>query len=96
MTTNVLIVDLGSKVNLTGGQARIAAALFKGLESRFRTYYLGYETEYLKGSAKARLILLKRGNVLGTGLKKSRLSELALFRLGYNFLITRQPSQPWD
>ena len=42
MTTKVLIVDLGSKFNAFGGQARMAAVLNKKLGDAFKTYYLGY------------------------------------------------------
>lgn len=84
---NVLIVDLGSKMNAIGGQARVAASLFKGLGRRFSTHYLGYGTMYLHGGKGT--IMLKRGQVLGLGLKKSRISESAIMRLGYNMLVSR-------
>ena len=84
---NVLVVDLGSRMNAMGGQARIAASLFRGLGKRFNTYYLGYPTEYLSGGRNT--IMLSRGKMLGLGLKRSRASEHAIMRMGYNLIVAR-------
>jgi len=83
----VVIVDLGSRLNKVGGQARIAAILYKGLKKFFDTYYVGYETEYLKHDKNT--IMFERGRVLSLSLRKSRLSEIGLLRFGYNLLIVR-------
>ena len=73
-------------MNAMGGQARVAASLFRGLGKRFNAYYLGYPTEYLGGGRNT--IMLKRG-VLGLGLKRSGASEHAIMRMGYNVLVAR-------
>ena len=83
----VLIVDLGSRLNAFGGQAKVAALLYKDLKRYFETYYLGYKTEYI-GRGKNALIL-KRGKRLGLSLRKSKLSEIGILRLGYNLMIVR-------
>jgi glycosyltransferase involved in cell wall biosynthesis len=78
----VLLVDMGSKHNVTGGQSRVVRILYDGLRKRgFSTYYLGYETMYMDGR--------KRGLVLGRtektlNARKSRLSEVGLVRAAYN------------
>ncbi len=43
---NILIIDMGSRLNRFGGEALIANLLYEKLGERFNTYYLGYETYY--------------------------------------------------
>lgn len=83
----VVIVDLGSRLNKVGGQARIAAILYRGLKRFFDTYYVGYETEYLGGDKNT--VLLERGTVLSLSLRKNRFSENWALRLGYNLVVVR-------
>lgn len=80
----VIVVDLGSRFNSFGGQARIAAILNKGLSKYFRTYYLGYPTAYSSGVRNP--IMLKR-NKLGLSVRRSRVSEMWTARLAYNLLV---------
>jgi len=83
----VLIVDLGSKFNALGGQARVAAILNKKLGRYFQTYYLGYRTEYSKGMRNP--IFLERQKRLGLSVRRSRISEMWPTRFAYNLLIVR-------
>lgn len=86
----VLVVDLGSKFNRFGGQARIAAVLANSLGRYFKTYYLGYETAY-SGHIK-RQILLKREKGLGLSVRRSRTSEMWVLRFVYNLLVVSKMS----
>lgn len=90
MTTKVLIVDLGSKFNTFGGQARMAAVLNKRLGSYFKTYYLGYETAYSKGIKHP--IFIQRSKRMGLSIRRSKFSEMWLPRLAYNFLVVSRMS----
>ncbi|MDE1825167.1 MAG: glycosyltransferase family 4 protein [Candidatus Micrarchaeota archaeon] len=83
----VLIVDLGSRLNRFGGQARVAAEMYRKLRPRFETYYLGYETEFL-GEEK-RTIMLGRG-MFNLSLRRNKLSEMRIFRIAYNMLVVRR------
>ncbi len=78
----ILLVDTGSKHNMTGGQSRVVRALYDGLRRRrMQTYYLGYETLYMDN--KKRGVILKRaGRSLEA--RKSRLSEMRVVRAAYN------------
>ncbi len=84
----VLIMDLGSKFNEFGGQARIAAILNKKLSRYFRTYYLGYSTSYSNGMK--RPIFIKRGKTLGVSVRKSGISEMWVPRFAYNLFIVHR------
>ena len=86
----VLVTDLGSKFNTFGGQARIAAILNKKLSRYFKTYYLGYETEYSGGMK--RPIFIERSKVMGLSARKSGLSEMWLPRFAYNLLVVSRMS----
>ena len=90
MTTKVLIVDLGSKFNAFGGQARMAAVLNKKLGNAFKTYYLGYETAYSKGMKNP--IFIERSKRMGLSVRRSRLSEMWLPRFAYNLLVVSRMS----
>ena len=90
MTTKVLIVDLGSKFNAFGGQARMAAVLNKKLGNPFKTYYLGYETAYSKGMKNP--IFIERSKRMGLSVRRSRLSEMWLPRFAYNFIVVSRMS----
>ena len=90
MTTKVLIVDLGSKFNAFGGQARMAAVLNKKLGDAFKTYYLGYETAYSKGMKNP--IFIERSKRMGLSVRRSRLSEMWLPRFAYNLLVVSRMS----
>ncbi len=90
MTTKVLIVDLGSKFNAFGGQARMAAVLNKKLGNAFKTYYLGYETAYSKGMKNP--IFIERSKRMGLSVRRSRLSEMWLPRFAYNFIVVSRMS----
>ena len=90
MPTKVLIIDLGSKFNAFGGQARMAAVLNKKLGDAFKTYYLGYETAYSKGMKNP--IFIERSKRMGLSIRRSRLSEMWLPRLAYNLLVVSRMS----
>ena len=90
MPTKVLIIDLGSKFNAFGGQARMAAVLNKKLGDAFKTYYLGYETAYSKGMKNP--IFIERSKRMGLSVRRSRLSEMWLPRLAYNLLVVSRMS----
>ena len=78
----ILIVDTGSKHNMTGGQSRVVKMLYDGLRRRkMQTYYLGYETLYMDN--KKRGILLMRAKK-ALEARKSRLSEMRIVRAAYN------------
>ncbi|MEM4097645.1 MAG: glycosyltransferase family 4 protein [Candidatus Micrarchaeaceae archaeon] len=84
---NIVIMDLGSRLNSIGGQARMASVLFRGLKKNFNTFYLGYETDYIKKEKNA--IILERGKKLNADLRKNPLSETWIMRIAYNFVIVR-------
>ncbi len=90
MPTKVLIIDLGSKFNAFGGQARMAAVLNKKLGDAFKTYYLGYETAYSKGMKNP--IFIERSKRMGLSIRRSRLSEMWLPRLAYNLFVVSRMS----
>ena len=78
----ILLVDTGSKHNMTGGQSRVVRMLYDGLRRRkMQTYYLGYETLYMDGK-KNGIILKRAGKALEA--RKSRLSEMRIVRAAYN------------
>lgn len=81
----VLVVDLGSRLNPLGGQARIASTLSLELNKKFDTYYLGYDTDYLKEVKNK--IILPRGKTANPSLRKSVLSEMRAVRIAYNLLV---------
>ncbi|MEM0159309.1 MAG: glycosyltransferase family 4 protein [Candidatus Micrarchaeaceae archaeon] len=85
----VLVMDLGSRTNIFGGEARIASILYRGLKEYFETSYLGYETEYIKAGKDT--IMLSRGakSWQGPAVKKRGLSENWFMRFGYFFLMGR-------
>ncbi|MHB1830205.1 MAG: glycosyltransferase family 4 protein [Candidatus Micrarchaeaceae archaeon] len=82
----VLIVDLGSKFNKFGGQARIAAVLNKRLSRHFKTYYLGYPTAYSKGIKNPVFLVRHKG---GLSIRRNGISEMWLVRLAYSLFIVR-------
>ncbi len=90
MTVKVLIVDLGSKFNTVGGQARLAAVLSKRLSRYFKTYYLGYRTSYSDGIRHH--IFIERDKKLGLSIRKSGLSEMWGPRFAYNLLVVSRMS----
>ncbi len=80
----VLIIDIGSRLNMMGGQQRMATILTNGLGKRFETWYLGYKTIFT--SNKPNEIILDRGSS-ALSLKRSRLGELKPARIAYNALV---------
>ena len=82
----VLVMDLGSKFNKFGGQARIAAVLNKRLSQYFKTYYLGYPTAYSKGIKNPVFLVRHKG---GLSVRRSGISEMWLVRLAYSLFIVR-------
>ena len=84
----ILIVDTGSKHNMTGGQSRVVRMLYDGLRRRkMQTYYLGYETLYMDNKKKG-IILKRAGKALEA--RKSRLSEMRIVRAAYNAAYVRR------
>ena len=80
----VMLIDMGSRNNWTGGQSRVVRMLYDGLrKNRMQTYYLGYETMYMKG--RARDVILKRKG-MGLAARKSRVSEIRIARMAYNLV----------
>ncbi len=85
----ILIMDLASRTNKVGGEARVVAQLFKGLKKNLRTYYLGYETSYINAQGPNKIILKKTAPV-GTETRKLKISELRIMRLAYNLVFVRR------
>ncbi len=84
----ILIMDTGSRFNKFGGQQRIAWALHNGLSKDFEAYYLGYPTRHIRPGGKA--IMIDSGTKsIGTGARRSRVSENAFVRIGYNIVFNR-------
>ncbi len=84
----VLLVDIGSKHNMTGGQSRVVRMLYDGLRKRkMQTYYLGYETLYMDNKKKG-IVLKRTGKALEA--RKSRLSEMRIVRAAYNAAYVRR------
>jgi len=80
----ILIVDLGSKFNEFGGQARMAAILNKKLAKYFRTYYLGYRTAYTNGIRNPIFMERKKGEL---SIRRSGISEMWAPRFIYNLFV---------
>jgi hypothetical protein len=70
MKERVLILDMGSKMNRFGGEARVAAQLHSKLSDYFETFYLGYETPYLERNKNCHII--ERGNIKLSSKMKTR------------------------
>jgi len=87
MKERVLILDMGSKANRFGGEARVAAQLHSKLSDYFETFYLGYETPYLKCNKNCHII--ERGSIKLYSKMKTGLAENWLMRVGYYFLTGR-------
>ncbi len=85
----ILIIDLGSKFNEFGGQARIAAILNKKLAKYFKTYYLGYRTAYTGGIKNPIFLDRKKGEL---SIRRSRMSEMWAPRFMYNLLVIHRMS----
>ncbi len=85
----ILLVDLSSRTTKVGGEARVVAELFEGLQKPFRTYYLGFNTHYIdeQGSNK---ILLKKTLPVDAKTRKMRISELKVARIAYNIIFIRR------
>ncbi len=84
---NVLIVDMGSRLNKFGGEERMASLLQKRLKGSFTTFYLGYETHYT-GNGKDHIIL-GRGKRINENIRRNILSELSPFRVAYYLFYVR-------
>ncbi len=80
-------MDMGSKMNRFGGEARVAAQLHSKLGAFFKTFYLGYETQYLK--CEGNCYIIKRERVKLSGAMRTGLSENWIMRAGYYFLAGR-------
>jgi glycosyltransferase involved in cell wall biosynthesis len=87
--TNVLIMDMASRISGVGGEARMAEMLFNGLKNDFNTYYLGFLTDYISASGDDKIILKKRLPA-GAWVRKSWLSELHMMRIAYNLVFVRR------
>jgi len=83
----VLIIDMGSKMNRFGGEARVAAQLHTRLAHYFDTFYLGYESPYLKCNKNCYII--KRENIKLSSKMKTGMAENWFLRAGYYFLAGR-------
>jgi glycosyltransferase involved in cell wall biosynthesis len=83
----VLILDMGSRLNRFGGEQKIAAGLYKRLGKNFKTFYLGYETDYLKKSENT-IILPKKESK--KNLRNSKFSEMRIFRAAYYYIFVRK------
>jgi len=86
---SIAIVDMPSRLNKFGGEARIAASLFKGLRRSFNTYYIGYGTSYLSENERG-VILPSNGGAISKSLRNKSISESAIARLAYNALVVRR------
>ena len=84
---NVLIMDMGARLNKLGGEAKMANLLFEKLDGKVNTYYLGYETYYTTPTRNT--IILERGGSINTSARNSFLSELSIVRAIYYFLYIR-------
>ncbi len=84
---NVLIMDMGTRLNRLGGEARIANVLFEKLEPKFSTYYLGYETYYTTPSNNT--IMLDRDSKVRGSARNNPLSEVGAVRALYYFFYIR-------
>ncbi len=82
----VLIIDMGSKMNRFGGEARVAAQLHSKLKRYFETFYLGYETPYLE---KKNTFIIEREKLKFSKTMRTGLSESWIMRAGYYFLAGR-------
>lgn len=83
----VLVMEMGSRLNIMGGQQRIAAVLTNELKKYFDTSYLGFPTRYIedpKGN-----ILLSRKGTMRADVRASRVSEMWAFRFGYYLFVIR-------
>lgn len=80
-------MDMGSKMNRFGGEARVAAQLHNKLSPFFETFYLGYNTPYL--NCNKNCYIIEREKIKLAGKMKTRLSENWLLRAGYYFLAGR-------
>jgi len=87
MKERVLILDMGSKMNRFGGEARVAAQLHSKLSDYFETFYLGYESPYLKCNKNCHII--ERGTIKLHSKMKTGLAENWVMRAGYYFLAGR-------
>ncbi|HUY70595.1 MAG TPA: glycosyltransferase family 4 protein [Candidatus Baltobacteraceae bacterium] len=80
----VLILDTPSRFTRFGGEQRIAALLYKGLAKRFKTYYLGSETGFLRADANTFIIPHVEGG------KRSRVYDNFLVRMAYYTLMIKR------
>ncbi|HVC58151.1 MAG TPA: glycosyltransferase family 4 protein [Candidatus Acidoferrales bacterium] len=80
----VLILDTPSRFTRFGGEQRIAALLYKGLAKRFKTYYLGSETGFLRADANTFIIPHVEGG------KKSRVYDNFLVRMAYYTIMIKR------
>ncbi|MFP3214937.1 MAG: glycosyltransferase family 4 protein [Candidatus Micrarchaeota archaeon] len=87
MKERVLILDMGSKMNRFGGEARVAAQLHSKLSDYFETFYLGYETPYLKCNKNCHII--ERSSIKLHSKMRTGLAENWILRVGYYFLAGR-------
>ena len=83
----VMIIDMASRLNMHGGQQRIATILYNDLKKYFDTYYLGYSTEYMKGEKET--LILPKSKTLKSDVRKSIFSEMWIFRMAYYFFVIR-------
>lgn len=84
---NVLIIDMGSRLNRFGGEAKMANLLFEKLSGKVNTYYMGYETYYTTPTHNT--IILERSGNINASTRNNPLSELNIFRAIYYFIYIR-------
>ncbi|MDE1833243.1 MAG: glycosyltransferase family 4 protein [Candidatus Micrarchaeota archaeon] len=80
---NVLILDTPSRFTRFGGEQRIAGLLYRGLKRRFKTFYLGSETGYLKADLNTFMLPHVEGG------KRSAIYDNTLVRMAYYFVYIR-------
>ena len=79
----VLILDTPSRFTRFGGEQRMAGLLYRGISKRFKTYYLGSETAYLKTDQNSFILPHVEGG------KRSSLYDSTLVRMVYYLVHIR-------
>jgi glycosyltransferase involved in cell wall biosynthesis len=78
----VLIFDVSSRLGAVGGAQRVAASLFYELKKRgIDTYYLGYETDYIKPSKDTLMLKRSRQKEIKSKLESYNMNKLLELRI---------------
>jgi len=78
----VLIFDVSSRLGAVGGAQRVAASLFYELKKRgIDTYYLGYETDYIKPSKDTLMLKRSRQKEIKSKLESYNMNKLLESRM---------------